>query len=490
VTAVLFVTVMRLAEQQPMSGTNLAYNQRPGVTHSMFRRFRTKVGEQGLRTTVKEAGPGKLLAVAILASVCLVLYLSTPCSKSEAATIHALEQLVEQLEAKVTAITVHHEPASPGLSSESSRHGGQSAHDSPADHFEEQAEEAQQDDNEQDDNEQDDESIGDEDLVDTSGGARLVEPPDISKVKRSEPRPDGRVELEPINMGCYIVTDPAECCKKLDSRWTIHGPPYFGGIPCLPSAPGTKFKTKNVCEPETYAETEDIDVQGSCDPEDTTGVIETLEEVIARQKVDAKGKRRKEDAHDLNLMWVTDCQPQMEWSSALLLWSALNVKQPGDFTRIATGCESPKRRRFVIDSMNTIADVFGVRERVTVHFAPKHITDARDGTDGEVYTPYTKAFGVKHFLDHDRPHSRVGVILDPDFVFNRPLEYKIDQLLEKDVILPAPTEAAGDWKHDVLPGRPVGQLYGLGNGWLEYDRETICGKGSPCTRVSPEDATK
>merc|ERR1712195_45172 len=443
----------------------------------MIRRFRTKVKEQGFRTTVKEAGVRDVLGFFALIAIIAVLAViaARPCpaiaakpglDPSTTATISQLKHQIDELEAKAQ---LNRENGNlPGLA-----HGKQP----PADNFAEEEEDPALSDQE------------DKAILDALRARVAVENQDPSEIKRSGVRPDGRVELEPINTGCYAVQDSAECCTKIDSRYTIHGPPYFGGVPCMPSAPGTKFKTGNKCEPETYANSEDMDVQGSCAPEEA-GSQETLAEAIQRQKEEAGARRVPAEAHDLNLMWVTDCQTQLEWSSVLLLWSAFNVKQPGDFTRIATGCESAKKRKFVVDAMNTVADIFGARDRVTVHFAPKHITDERDLTDGEVYTPYTKAVGVKHFLDNDKPHSRVGVILDPDFVFNRPLKYKINELDEKDVILPSYTRDAGDWKHDVEPGRPVAQLYGLGTGWLRYDRETICGKGSPCTRVSESDAWK
>ena len=65
----------------------------------------------------------------------------------------------------------------------------------------------------------------------------------------------------------------------------------------------------------------------------------------------------------------------------------------------------------------------------------------------------------------------------------------MDQLELKDVILAQHTSRAG-WNHDVAPGRPVAQLYGLGTGWRDgvYNLEEICGKGSPCTKVSSQDA--
>eukprot|EP00656_Telonema_subtile_P028208 TRINITY_DN3052_c0_g1_i1.p1 TRINITY_DN3052_c0_g1~~TRINITY_DN3052_c0_g1_i1.p1 ORF type:complete len:615 (-),score=107.05 TRINITY_DN3052_c0_g1_i1:180-2024(-) len=318
---------------------------------------------------------------------------------------------------------------------------------------------------------------------------RAVPPPFLTKATKqpTKDRAAGRVEMQPRNTGCYDNPTRESCCKSIDSRYSIHGPPFFGGSPCMPSRKGTVFKdTGNKCEPEAWALLNDPENTGSCDSADDLEE-ESLAEVIEKQKLKRQRETSSENAHDLNLMWVTDCKPSMEWSSVLLLWSALHVKQPGSFTRIATGCETVLMRKFVTDAMSTVSEIFDAQDRVTVHFAPKHITDERDGTNGEVYTPYTKAFGVKHFLDHARPSNRVAVILDPDFLFNRPFEYRMDQVEAHRVI---PATHTREWSHDVSPGKPVGQLYGLGAGWKHppYNLTEICGENSPCTKVSEPDA--
>ena len=51
------------------------------------------------------------------------------------------------------------------------------------------------------------------------------------------------------------------------------------------------------------------------------------------------------------------------------------------------------------------------------------------------------------------------------------------------------------WTRDELPARvargtPAGQQYGLGAHWLTFDREKICGAGSPCVETSHSDAVK
>jgi len=317
-----------------------------------------------------------------------------------------------------------------------------------------------------------------------SSPPKKVEKPEEKKMK---PAPPGRKELLPRNTGCYATKNAEECCAAIDSRYEVHGPPFFGGQNCIPAIGGAKFKSGNKCEAESWVNTNDIENSGCCGP-NCVDPTETLDDVLAKQKVlhtDKHAKMDPEDAHDLRIMWVTDCQLQLEWSSVLLLHSAFKVGQPGDFTRIATGCESARMRQFVIDSMASVAKIFNAEDRVVVHFAPKHVTDERDNTNGEVYTPYSKAFGVQHYLAHGKPHNRVGVIMDPDFVFNRPLEYRMDRVDPRAVIRGQHTK---DWQHDVEPGRPVGQQYGLGIGWLNYELGEICGKDSPCTKVSPKDA--
>ena len=204
--------------------------------------------------------------------------------------------------------------------------------------------------------------------------------------KKTKPTPPGRKELLPRNTGCYATKNAEECCAAIDSRYEVHGPPFFGGQNCIPAVGVAKFKSGNKCEAESWVNTNDIENSGCCGP-NCVDPTETLDDVLAKQKVVHTDKHAKMDpdgAHDLRIMWVTDCQLQLEWSSVLLLHSAFKVGQTGDFTRIATGCESARMRQFVIDSMASVAKIFNAEDRLVVHFAPKHVTDERDNTNGEV----------------------------------------------------------------------------------------------------------
>eukprot|EP00638_Chattonella_subsalsa_P015228 CAMPEP_0117826530 /NCGR_PEP_ID=MMETSP0949-20121206/6152_1 /TAXON_ID=44440 /ORGANISM="Chattonella subsalsa, Strain CCMP2191" /LENGTH=85 /DNA_ID=CAMNT_0005666761 /DNA_START=192 /DNA_END=447 /DNA_ORIENTATION=- len=42
----------------------------------------------------------------------------------------------------------------------------------------------------------------------------------------------------------------------------------------------------------------------------------------------------------------------------------------------------------------------------------------------------------------------------------------------------------------VEEGKPVGQTYGFGGAWTKLDTAKICGKDSPCARVTNQEAAK
>eukprot|EP00928_Gymnodinium_smaydae_P049385 TRINITY_DN3312_c0_g2_i1.p1 TRINITY_DN3312_c0_g2~~TRINITY_DN3312_c0_g2_i1.p1 ORF type:complete len:533 (+),score=104.11 TRINITY_DN3312_c0_g2_i1:24-1601(+) len=78
-----------------------------------------------------------------------------------------------------------------------------------------------------------------------------------------------RVELQPRNSGCFRARTREACCGAKDSRYDIHGPPYFGGTDCTPTKPGKKYKNGNVCEPISWAMENGPDVMDYCPGEPT-----------------------------------------------------------------------------------------------------------------------------------------------------------------------------------------------------------------------------
>jgi len=80
---------------------------------------------------------------------------------------------------------------------------------------------------------------------------------------------------------------------------------------------------------------------------------------------------------------------------------------------------------------------------------------------------------------------------DPDFLFLKPFGPRELGLLpdnEPDGSLPA--AASGRAALRRLLGKPVAQAYGLGYGWLRFNRTAICGTGSPCLAVDEAEAER
>ena len=101
---------------------------------------------------------------------------------------------------------------------------------------------------------------------------------------------------------------------------------------------------------------------------------------------------------------------------------------------------------------------------------------------------------AKHELD--KLGESIIVILDPDFVFLRPLSQS--GAAKPSEILQSQPSAAPMWNGqgpaiDVArPGRPVAQTYGLGGSWVrDFDISKITkDSNSPANALTPDDASK
>jgi hypothetical protein len=82
----------------------------------------------------------------------------------------------------------------------------------------------------------------------------------------------------------------------------------------------------------------------------------------------------------------------------------------------------------------------------------------------------------------------VIALIDPDFIFLRPLETKVAGM-ENNIFLPGFQPAVESVPEKVCRGSPVAQIYGLGAPWASsrnhhFNREEVCGAGSPCLNVT------
>lgn len=183
----------------------------------------------------------------------------------------------------------------------------------------------------------------------------------------------------------------------------------------------------------------------------------------------------------LHVIFSTDCGTFQDWQTLLLFHSAKVVKQQGPLTRIASGCDPEKQEQLTKLYKTLYPDYF-------VHFTPDFKTDAKTGRK---YDFYNKPYGVLHWLDNSNPRVILGTVValvDPDFIFLRPLTTQISG--EPNLIVSGAVKME-DIFDKAGKGHPVAQQYGLGAPWVndnhkKFNRTQICGPNSPCLKVPSE----
>ena len=181
---------------------------------------------------------------------------------------------------------------------------------------------------------------------------------------------------------------------------------------------------------------------------------------------------------EVHVAFSTDCSPFQDWQTLLVFHSAHSVGQRGHITRIASGCPEEKKSELLALYTKLWPNNY-------VHFTPDFKKDAKTK---KKYDFYNKPYGVQHWLEHAEPSIQSGVIvalIDPDFVFLRPLTAKVKG--NSNNIVSKPVERKDIFEY-VSKGHPVAQQYGLGAPWVydsnpEFNRKKICGPESPCAKV-------
>jgi len=184
----------------------------------------------------------------------------------------------------------------------------------------------------------------------------------------------------------------------------------------------------------------------------------------------------EESFSDIHVIFSTDCTPFQDWQTLVVFNSAVAVGQLGPITRIASGCIPEKE-----DELRKLYSK--LYPQYHVHFTPdfKH-----DEKSNKKYDFYNKPFGLLHWLENSAPAISGDVVIaliDPDFVFLRPLTTKVAG--EANLIFSSGNKAS-DIFDRVGKGKAVAQQYGLGAPWArkgghpKFNRDAICGADSPC----------
>jgi len=188
-------------------------------------------------------------------------------------------------------------------------------------------------------------------------------------------------------------------------------------------------------------------------------------------------KRTNEEVSDIHVVFSTDCSFFQDWQSLLVFHTAVNVKQKGRITRIASGCDEEQQKE--------LQDLYNeLYPQYSLHFTPdfKH-----DSKSGKKYDFYNKPYGINHWLQYAQPPVPSGtivVIIDPDMIFLRPITSQVKSN-PANIYLKSFNSDSDQVPTKVQRGLPVAQLYGLGAPWTkdkhkDFNRSYVCGAGSPC----------
>jgi len=214
------------------------------------------------------------------------------------------------------------------------------------------------------------------------------------------------------------------------------------------------------------------------------------------------GERTGDDGK-LHIIFSSGCNYFQHWQSEFLLASAHLVAQRGRITRIVSGCHDKaaetvqhRHQTFPAGMNDKLVPMEELNRSVNENFG-LYVTPSFEGA---VDFPWiNKPSSIKYFMEHARPElDRLGetiiAILDPDFVFIKPLtqtgsprsEVLVSRNVDKDVEIVEPIDI-------VRKGRPVAQRYGLEGGWVKpkYNLDEITGDpNTPAKKWTREMAAK
>jgi hypothetical protein len=219
--------------------------------------------------------------------------------------------------------------------------------------------------------------------------------------------------------------------------------------------------------------------------------------VLDEQVPTAQLKQQQEQEHQQqrqHLIFSTSCHYTQDWQSYLFFYQALKVNQPGDVTRIVSGCDHHQEEELQIIFDSSIGKM---SDRFHIHFTPEF--GKQMGEENWEQTKYwNKPFGVKHWTKHvlGFPDSKehdddIVILLDPDMLLLRPFVNDFssvpDELWTKSV-----RSQSGERITKVSQGHIIAQQYGFGSAWLEAASKNlthVVGRHSPVHSISMEEAT-
>lgn len=194
----------------------------------------------------------------------------------------------------------------------------------------------------------------------------------------------------------------------------------------------------------------------------------------------------KDDDPKLHIVISTDCSYYMKWQSYVFFYHAMEVKQPGHITQIASGCSEAEQQALTKHHEENVKIMSN--NRFHLHFTPNAST---------VSKYFNKPIALHHWLEHvlgfpnnsDAHDDTIVVICDPDMILLKPFVNNFTSMSNDSWNEGAKQRPIRAF---VERGFPIAQEYAYRDIWMEITKAnmtSIVGEDSPVHNVSKFEAT-
>ena len=194
------------------------------------------------------------------------------------------------------------------------------------------------------------------------------------------------------------------------------------------------------------------------------------------------GTSKQNAGHPMYFMvFSTSCSPFQNWQAMAFFYFAKKVNQPGNVTRLVSGCTTEQAAALEKVHAEKIVPLNpGFQMHITPDFGVK---------DNQKY--WNKPNGLLDWMENelgfpDRAaeyNDAIIIIVDPDMMLLRPITHEFSKFK---------TEWVGEFKSDKVDhGIPIAQQYAYGNKWLTSlhgNVSYVVGPDSPIHNLSLKDA--
>jgi hypothetical protein len=188
----------------------------------------------------------------------------------------------------------------------------------------------------------------------------------------------------------------------------------------------------------------------------------------------------KENPTPIHIVFQTDCRDLVQdWQAYVLFHSIYKLNQPGEVTRVVTGCNHDARLDTILSNHKLQVEPMGRAEpnspsRFHIHIAPAHPNQHGVNALRTTMRYFNRPFGVYHWFEHVLGYSKskpsnfhddtVIIMLDTDMFIMRPFGTEFDSNTEIWGELLNPQQPP----QKVLPGQLLAQHLDFPSRWWTH----------------------